>query len=75
MFSFSDFQNIMEIFEESKVNFAFSNSCDNVSKKAEDTVIMNILYVVLYITQKCRFKACKNMCSSTTFSPFAHILQ
>jgi len=69
MFLLSDFQNITEIVEESKVNFTFSKWCDNVSKLAKDTVIMYILYVFVHITQKCQFMASKHLCSSTIFFP------
>jgi len=66
MFFFSDFQNIVE---GRKVNFTSSKWCDNVSKLAKNTVIMNMLYVFLHITQKCQFKPSIHLCSSTIFFP------
>jgi hypothetical protein len=66
---FSDFQNITEIVEGRQVNFTSSKWCDNVSKLAKDTVIMNMLYVFLHITQNCQLKASIHLCSSTVFFP------
>ena len=48
MFFFSDFQNIVE---GRKVNFTSSKWCDNVSKLAKNTVIMNMLYDQVYDTR------------------------
>jgi hypothetical protein len=68
MILFSDFQNITEVSEESKVNFTFSNFCDSVSKMVKDNII-NAFNLFLYVTQTHLFMACKSLYNSIVVFP------